>query len=261
MTSMAIRRTGRRVPRTGRTFPALPAFPTLRTFRLRHAALPGAVLAAALALTACGGGSGGTSSAGHSAHGNGSTGRPSATAPAGPGKHNAQDVTFAQEMIPHHRQAVEMAALAPSRARSPQVKDLAAQIRQAQDPEIETMTGWLKAWGAGVPSAGPSGMPGMPGMDHSASGSASGHPGSGHSASPMPGMMTDTDMDELAGLSGDAFDRAFLRMMIGHHEGAVAMARTEQAEGADRAAVALAKSVTTSQSAEIDRMRKLLGGR
>ncbi|MFF0969114.1 DUF305 domain-containing protein [Streptomyces sp. NPDC003703] len=246
MTFMAIRRTGRRVPRTGRTFPALP------TFRLRHAALPGAVLAAALALTACGGGSGDTSSAGHSAHGNGSTGRPSATAPAGPGKHNAQDVTFAQEMIPHHRQAVEMAALAPSRARSPQVKDLAAQIRQAQDPEIETMTGWLKAWGAGVPSAGPSGMPGMPGMDHSAS---------GHSASPMPGMMTDTDMDELTGLSGDAFDRAFLRMMIGHHEGAVAMARTEQAEGSDRAAVALAKSVTTSQSAEIDRMRKLLGGR
>ncbi|MET9148382.1 DUF305 domain-containing protein [Streptomyces sp. NPDC004042] len=248
---MAIRHTGRRVPRTGRTFR------TLRTLRLRHAALPGAVLVAALALTACGGGSGDASSAGHSAHGNGSTGRPSATAPAGPGKHNAQDVSFAQEMIPHHRQAVEMAALAPSRARSRQVKDLAAQIRQAQDPEIETMTGWLKAWGAAVPSAGHSGMPGMPGMDHS----ASGDPASGHSASPMPGMMTDADMDELTELSGDAFDRAFLRMMIGHHEGAVAMARTEQTEGADRAAVALAKSVTTSQSAEIDRMRKLLGDR
>ncbi|MYR55669.1 DUF305 domain-containing protein, partial [Streptomyces sp. SID625] len=51
---MAIRHTGRRVPRTGRTF---------RTLRLRHAALPGAVLVAALALTACGGGSGDTSSA------------------------------------------------------------------------------------------------------------------------------------------------------------------------------------------------------
>ncbi|MFF1486619.1 DUF305 domain-containing protein [Streptomyces sp. NPDC058319] len=247
---MAIRHTSRRVPRTGRTR-------TFRTLRLRHAALPGAVLVAALALTACGGGSGDTSSAGHSAHGNGSTGRPSATAPAGPGKHNAQDVSFAQEMIPHHRQAVEMAALAPSRARSQQVKDLAAQIRQAQDPEIETMTGWLKAWGAAVPSTGHSDMPGMPGMDHS----ASGDPASGHSASPMPGMMTDADMDELTELSGDAFDRAFLRMMIGHHEGAVAMARTEQTEGADRAAVALAKSVTTSQSAEIDRMRKLLGDR
>ncbi|MYR62584.1 DUF305 domain-containing protein, partial [Streptomyces sp. SID625] len=84
---------------------------------------------------------------------------------------------------------------------------------------------------------------------------------SGHPASPMPGMMTDADMDELTELSGDAFDRAFLRMMIGHHEGAVAMARTEQTEGADRAALALAKSVTTSQSAEIGRMRKLLGDR
>ncbi|MFH8222180.1 DUF305 domain-containing protein [Streptomyces sp. NPDC018057] len=245
---MAIRQIDQRVPRTGRTF---------RTLRPRHAALPGAALVAVLALTACGGGSGDTSPTGHSAHGNGSTSRPSATAPAGQGKHNAQDVSFAQQMIPHHRQAVEMAALAPSRARSQQVKDLATQIRQAQDPEIETMTGWLEAWGAGVPSAGPSGMPGMPGMDHS----ASGHTASGHSASPMPGMMTDADMDELTELSGDAFDRAFLRMMIGHHEGAVAMARTERAEGADRAAVALAASVTTSQSAEIDRMRKLLGDR
>jgi len=61
---------------------------------------------------------------------------------------NDADVAFAQQMIPHHQQAVEMAQLAETRAESPEVKDLAADIEAAQDPEIETMTGWLDSWGA-----------------------------------------------------------------------------------------------------------------
>ncbi|MFB7593293.1 DUF305 domain-containing protein [Streptomyces sp. NPDC056160] len=240
---MAVRRT-RLLPAAVRPIPL--GRPAVR----RGAALAAAVTAA-LVLTACGG-SDSSPSAG-SGHGGGSTAHPSATPSTGrAGAHNAQDVTFAQEMIPHHRQAVAMAALAPSRAGSQQVRDLAARIRKAQDPEIATMAGWLRSWGATVPGTGATGMDGMPGMDHS---------GSGHSASPMPGMMTDSDMDELGKLSGKAFDRAFLRMMVGHHEGAVAMARTERDKGADSAATALAKSVITSQSAEIGEMRKALGGR
>ncbi|WP_051812974.1 DUF305 domain-containing protein [Streptomyces sp. NRRL S-340] len=231
---------------------------TTHRFRLRsrRTAAAAAAVTAALVLAACGGGSG-TSAPAHSAPVNGSTAHPSAAPSAGRGGHNAQDVTFAQEMIPHHRQAVAMAALVPTRAASQQVKDLATRIRKAQDPEIAAMTGWLKAWGATVPSAdaGATGMTGMPGMDHS--GSAA----SGHSASPMPGMMSDAGMSELAKLSGKAFDRAFLRMMVDHHAGAVAMARTERDKGADSAATALAESVITSQSAEIAEMRKALAGR
>ncbi|MBC2864380.1 DUF305 domain-containing protein [Streptomyces mexicanus] len=229
-------------------------FPLRRTL-LGRATATAAAVTAAVVLTACGGGSG-SSPAGHSGHGTSASAQPSDSGPATPtghSGHNAQDVSFAQQMIPHHRQAVAMADLAPTRAKSQQVKDLAARIRKAQDPEITTMTGWLRAWGAPVPDADATGMadmPGMPGMDHS---------GAGHSASPMPGMMSDSEMSGLEKLSGDAFDRAFLRMMVGHHEGALTMARTEQADGAYGPARAMAKSIVASQSAEITEMKKMLG--
>jgi uncharacterized protein (DUF305 family) len=70
---------------------------------------------------------------------------------AGANDHNAADVTFAQQMIPHHRQAIEMAQLAAERASTPEVKALATRVQGAQDPEITTMTEWLEAWGEDVP--------------------------------------------------------------------------------------------------------------
>ena len=153
-------------------------------------------------------------------------------------QHNDQDVMFAQMMIPHHRQAIEMADLAATRAASPEVKQLAAQIKKAQDPEIKQLSGWLTNWGASVPSPGTSGM---------------GHMGHG-----MDGMMTDKQMKELEGAQGAAFDKAFLEMMIKHHEGAVAMAKTEQASGQFPAAKQMATNIVSSQSAEITKMQELL---
>lgn len=154
---------------------------------------------------------------------------------------NQADVTFAQGMIPHHRQAIEMSALAEDRAASPEVKELAASIEAAQDPEIDTMTGWLEEWGEDVPSDG------MEGMDH---GDMSG--------GDMPGMMTEEDLDNLEAASGAEFDQMFLTMMIAHHEGAIEMARTEQSEGENPDAIALAEKIETDQDAEIETMRGLL---
>ncbi|MEU6270995.1 DUF305 domain-containing protein [Streptomyces populi] len=218
----------------------------------RRTAVSAATVTTAVVLAACGSSDSSSSSSpsGHTGHGREatSTAGPSSTASAAQGGHNAQDVLFAQGMIPHHRQAVAMADLAASRAKSQQVKDLADKIKQAQDPEIDTMSGWLKAWGAKVPAAG---MEGMGGMEHME--------GMDHSGSPMPGMMSDDEMDKLKGSSGDAFDKAFLQMMIGHHEGAIAMARTERAMGAYGPATTMAKSIVTSQSSEITGMDKMLG--
>lgn len=159
-------------------------------------------------------------------------------APQEQADHNAADVTFAQGMIPHHRQAIEMAALAPDRASSQEVKDLAVAIEEAQDPEIATLSTWLAQWGEEVPEEGA-------GMDHS-------H----HGAS---GMMTAQQLADLRAASGRAFDTAFLELMTAHHEGAVAMAETEQAEGAHQPALKMAESIVITQSAEIDQMRGLLG--
>ncbi|MFE1287388.1 DUF305 domain-containing protein [Streptomyces sp. NPDC058751] len=213
----------------------------------RRTAVSAAIATAATVLAACSSSGSSSPSSEHTGHSREamSTATPSSTASAAQGGHNAQDVSFAQGMIPHHRQAVAMAELAASRAKSQQVKDLADKIEQAQDPEIDTMSEWLRTWGAKVPDAGMEGMEGMEGMDHS--------------GSPMPGMMSDDEMDKLKGSSGDAFDKAFLQMMIDHHEGAIAMAKAERAKGAYGPATTMAKSIVTSQSSEITGMDKMLG--
>lgn len=167
----------------------------------------------------------------------------SASAPA-PGQHNDQDVTFAREMIPHHRQAVEMAKMATEKASSPQVKELAAKIEQAQEPEIATMSSWLSAWGQPVPG------PAMGG---------GGHGGHGGGSTPaMPGIMSAEQMDELMGASGAEFDRMFLQGMVAHHQGAVEMARAEQARGMYPPAKDLAAEIERAQAAEIAQMNQLL---
>jgi uncharacterized protein (DUF305 family) len=75
----------------------------------------------------------------------------------------------------------------------------------------------------------------------------------------MSGMMSQSDMDQLKKLSGTAFDTAFLKMMIQHHQGAVAMAKTEQSKGSYGPTKKLAASIITSQSAQIAQMKKMLG--
>ncbi|MGI8694213.1 MAG: DUF305 domain-containing protein [Geodermatophilaceae bacterium] len=151
--------------------------------------------------------------------------------------HNAADVTFATDMIPHHRQAVMMAELAESRSDNPDVLGLASAIRDAQDPEIQTMSGWLEEWGEPVPGE----MDGMEGMD-------------------MPGMMSEQEMATLEAAEGDAFDEMFLESMIAHHTGAIQMAQAQQADGQYADAVDLAEQIEQSQTAEIATMEDLLQG-
>jgi uncharacterized protein (DUF305 family) len=207
----------------------------------RRAALTATAVTAALVLAACGNDSDSASS-GHQGHSSASS---SASADATTAAHNAQDVSFAQGMIPHHQQALEMAKLAAGRASSAEVKDLAARIEKAQDPEIQTMSGWLKSWGKDVTTSDSS-MESMPGMEHSAH-------------SDMPGMMDSKDMDELEKASGADFDTMFLTMMIEHHKGAIEMATTEKDKGKYGPATSMSDGIITAQTAEITEMNKLLG--
>ncbi|MFE3527343.1 DUF305 domain-containing protein [Streptomyces sp. NPDC059161] len=157
------------------------------------------------------------------------------------GTFNDADVTFAQQMIPHHQQAIEMAKLADGRAADPEVKDLAAAIERAQDPEINTMKTWLKSWGKPLPAAS---MGDMPGMNHGSGGAS--------------GMMSDQDMSELKAANGKDFDKKFAQLMTGHHQGAVTMAKGEQKSGANTDAKRLAGNVIAAQNAEIEKMNKIL---
>ena len=152
---------------------------------------------------------------------------------------NAADVEFAQGMIAHHEQAIEMAeiALDPNIGASPEVVDLATRIQAAQDPEVEQMTGWLEA--AGEPVT----------MDMS----------DGHDMSSMEGMMTADQMDALAASTGTEFDQLWLEMMIAHHEGAISQSETVKATGANAEVLALADEIIVAQQAEIAEMQALLG--
>ena len=197
----------------------------------RRFAVAATALFAAVVLAACGGGD-------HNMDGNNHGGaQPTASVPSN-AAFNAADVAFATDMIPHHQQALEMARTAETRASNAQVKDLAARIEKAQDPEIATMSTWLRQWGQPLPS-------GSPGMGHGP------HAG-------MPGMMTDQEMRDLMAASGKDFDRMFLRMMIRHHQGAIEMATTEQQRGQNQQAKQLAEKIAADQAAEVKQMRDLL---
>lgn len=171
--------------------------------------------------------------------------------------HNAQDTAFAQAMIVHHQGAIEMADLAATRATSTQVKDLAAQIKAAQQPEIDAMTSWLMAWGEPLDMPGmgstPSPSGGMPGMDMSSPTPTS----SSASGMEMPGM-TAQEMASLKATSGTAFDKRFLTLMIQHHQGAVSMAKAELSQGRNADARQLAQSIVTSQTKQIADMQTML---
>ncbi|MFD2089989.1 DUF305 domain-containing protein [Blastococcus deserti] len=153
---------------------------------------------------------------------------------------NAADVSFAQGMIPHHRQAMDMSRLAESRAQDPRVIDLAGRIEAAQGPEIEVLTGWLEEWDQ------------EPAADHG------GHGGGDMAGGDAMGTMSEADMDALAGASGAEFDRRFLQQMIEHHSGAVRMAEAEIDDGRFAAAVQLAETIRRTQSDEIAEMERLL---
>ncbi|NAZ85904.1 DUF305 domain-containing protein [Kineococcus indalonis] len=193
--------------------------------------LTGLVLCAALAPAACGAQERAAAPPAASA---------TSSAPPAQQGHGAQDVAFAQQMVVHHRGAVDMADTAVARATSAQVRDLAASISAAQGPEIEEMTSWLDAWGEAVPA-----------------GSAMGaHDAAGHEGA---GTSNLEEVQELEGATGAEFDRTFLRMMIDHHEAGVEMAAAERAGGTDPRALELAGRIEQEQSAEVERMRELLG--
>ncbi|MEU3550863.1 DUF305 domain-containing protein [Streptomyces longwoodensis] len=205
---------------------------TLRRKSTRRVTAVGIAAAGALLLAACGGDGDDMGNMPGMDHG---SGKSSATASASAStEFNDADVTFAQMMIPHHQQAIEMAKLADGRASDSEIKDIASKIEKAQDPEINTMTGWLQSWGK------PTAMGDMPGMDMG------------------DGTMSDKDMKELEAMKGSEFDTMFAKMMIKHHQGAISMAKDEQTNGRNADAKKMASDIVTGQSAEVKQLQSVL---
>jgi uncharacterized protein (DUF305 family) len=165
-----------------------------------------------------------------------SCGESSPTPDAQAPKHNGADVTFAHKMIPHHQQALDMAAMVPSRTTNRELIIMAKHIALDQQAQIDTLQGLLQQWGEPAAPA------------------HTGHDGMG-----MDGMVDAATMDKLPTLTGAAFDDLWLRSMITHHQGAVAMAEPEIAQGENPTAVKMAKIIVDWQQLEIGRMHAMLG--
>jgi len=169
--------------------------------------------------------------------GGSSSSNPSDTSVVVSADFNDDDVMFAQMMIPHHEQAIEMSdiALDPTVMAGDVVKNLALKIKAAQDPEIQQMTGFLSLWNKSLTMD--------ESMDHS---------------DMMSGMLSAEELSRLSTLRGADFDRAWLTGMIAHHEGAVEMAEAVLKDGVNTAVRELADAIIKGQEAEIAEMRNLI---
>ena len=157
-------------------------------------------------------------------------------------EHSQADVMFAQMMLPHHQQAIEMSDIILAKDDIPaDVAALAEEIKAAQGPEIAQLTDWLEQWGEPTQ---PEGMD----MDM----------GGDHDMAQMEGMLSDEDVQQLSDAPGPEAAELFLNQMIAHHEGAVAMAEDQVENGTYPPAVDLAQTIIDTQQQEIDTMRQLL---
>jgi len=144
-------------------------------------------------------------------------------------KYNGAAIMFAQMMIPHHEQAIELSNLAIKTSTDAEILSLASQIKSEQSPEIKQMETWLESVG-------------MPDMHHMME---------------MPGFVEESDFAALKKLTGAEFDIRFLELMIGHHEGAIEMAKDIK-NNKNSEVKTLSDAIISSQTAEITEMKNLI---
>ena len=174
------------------------------------------------------------------------------------------DQRFIEMMIPHHQDAIAMADLALSRAKRPEVKQLAEAIKKDQTREIQEMRTWYKQWyGKAVPAHSMTDMGMMENHHNQGQSTGTGMMGQGMMGQGMMGqgmmgqgqgmMNMKTDLNALK--QAPDFDKEFVRQMIRHHQMAVKMAQMASGRAARPEIRALAQSIIKSQNAEIAQMQ------
>ena len=209
--------------------------------------LSAAAVVAAVTLSAC------SNSGNHSA-----SGSPSASTATGSSSpsvaqaHNSADITFAQNMIPCHKQAVQMSdIILTKQGIDPRVAQVAKQIKATEDPDIQRMQSWLTQWQQPGTPMTPSPSAGMPAMQGPAM--------QGPAMQGMAGMMTPEQMTALQNAQGADASKQFLTMMIQNHQHAIMSAQSEIGSGQYPPAVAMAHSIATSEQQEVNTMQGILG--
>lgn len=141
---------------------------------------------------------------------------------------NEADKVFAATLIAHNLQAYDLTGLAGTAAGDQWVRDFAAAYRAEREPEVEALKGWLAEWAVEPLQRG----------------------------KPMPGLISDKDMADLAGSAGAAFDERFTALMIKHQKGALALAREEKSGGAYGPGVEMADAIITAGEKHLKDLQK-----
>lgn len=181
--------------------------------------------------------------AGCSAGSEGPTPGGPAVASAGQGGANDADRHFVEKLQPHHDQAVEMSkmVLAKNPGVDSEVQEIARQIAEVSEDELDTVNAWIAAWGSAAAEG------------HGAEEDPNHHGGAG-------GLMTEGQMLLLDQLDGLDAQQVYLDGMVKHHQGAVALTETQIREGTHPDAVALARKILARQQSEIARLQELQTG-
>ncbi|HET8716147.1 MAG TPA: DUF305 domain-containing protein [Nocardioidaceae bacterium] len=169
---------------------------------------------------------------------------------------------FARDMQAHHAQAVQMSTMVRDATEDPEVRSLALDIMLTQQQQAGQMYGWLEQWDLTQASlAAP-----MQWMSETGSGMGSMDHGADATTAPrsdpvMPGMASDEDLARLADAGGVDAEVLYLRLMVAHHEGGVAMAQAALDLVEDDDARRLAQAIVSSQTAELAVLNDMLDAR
>jgi len=159
--------------------------------------------------------------------------------------HNSTDVTFAQNMTPCHKQAIQMSEIVLTKqGLDPRVVQVANQIKAAEGPDIQGMQSWLSQWQqpmTPMTPVAPSSAAGMPAMQG------------------MTGMASPEQMTALQNALGADASKQFLTLMIQNHQHAIMLAQSEINSGQYPPAVAMAHSIATAEQQEVNTMQGILG--
>lgn len=176
-----------------------------------------------------------------------------------PGDDSAE-AGFSRDMQTHHAQAVEMALIVREKSQDPVLRAVAYDIATSQQQQAGQMYGWLTQWGLSQTSS-------QPRMAWMGSGDMTMDGGTQHTMGPllpdgrMPGMATSKDLRQLEQAQGRTAEISFLRLMVAHHRGGIAMAETAARSAERPEVVQLARSIAAAQTAETEQLQELLAAR
>ena len=161
------------------------------------------------------------------------------------------DAGFARDMQTHHAQAVQLAFLVRDRTDDEEVRTVAYDIITSQQQQAGQMFGWLVQWGLDQTGSRP--PMAWVGGEHAAA-----HTGPDGS---MLGTATPAQITELGAATGVEAERIFLRLLIAHHTGGIAMAQAAVADARTPEVKALAGAIAESQTSDVQLLEQMLAAR